>query len=113
MPTPKNFSWTVPTQNVDGSPIAAGEITGFQIGVRPASSPAVAQNGGTYPINMPVDPATATSDPLSELNPPLTPGNYFCAIQTLSTTNGNSAWTNEFAFTVFPQPEAPSNFAVA
>ena len=36
--------WTDPTTNTDGSPIASGEITGYQVGVRLASGQA-----GTYP----------------------------------------------------------------
>lgn len=108
MANPSKFTWTAPTTNTDGSAIAAGEITGYQIGIRPSTGTA-----GTYPTLMPVDPASATSDLLSELTSGLNSGSYAAAIQTLSTTNGNSAWSAEITFTLVPVPNPPSNFAIA
>jgi hypothetical protein len=108
MANPTKFTWTAPTTNSDGTPITAGEISGYQVGIRLASGTA-----GTYPILAPVDPASASSDLLSEVNPLLSPGSYAAAVQTLS-PNGNSAWSAEVAFTITPSiPNPPSGFAVA
>lgn len=49
---PTHVSWTDPTTNVDGTAIAAGEITGYQVGVRLTT--ATGSVAGTYPILSPV-----------------------------------------------------------
>jgi hypothetical protein len=113
MSNPKTVSWTPPTTNTDGSPLAAGEVTGYQVGVRLTSTPQPAPTGA-YPIMAPVDPANAVSDLLSEVTPPLQPGTYVAAVQTLSTTFGPSVWSVETApFTILPSPMPPTNPIVA
>ena len=107
MANPKTFSWVLPTANTDGSPIAPGELTGIQIGIRRSTDPV-----GTYHILMPVDDATATTDPISELQPPLATGSYFAAAQALS-VNGPSAWSAEAPFSWTALPNPPTGFSVA
>ncbi|MDR5726729.1 MAG: hypothetical protein RB191_04590 [Terriglobia bacterium] len=107
MTNPTKFLWTDPTTNVDGSPIAAGEITGYQIGVRPASGTA-----GTYPMLTPVAGATATSEAFTALSSLLVPGSYAAAI--LAVGPVDSAYSAEVNFTIAPPvPSAPTNFGVA
>jgi hypothetical protein len=106
MANPTKLSWVDPTTNVDGSAIASGEITGYQIGVRPSSGTA-----GTYPMLTPVT-ATATSEPLASLSTILVPGSYAAAIMALSAVN--SVWSTEVTFTIVPpQPNPPTGFSVS
>jgi hypothetical protein len=106
MGNPTQFSWVDATKNVDGSAVSSGEVTGFQIGVRPSSGTA-----GTYPMLTPVA-ATATTEPLASLSTLLVPGSYAAAIMSLGPVN--SAWSTEVTFTIAPpQPLPPSNFGVA
>lgn len=102
-------SWTDPTTNVDGTPIAAGEITGYSVGVRLASGVA-----GTYPY-VATAPATATSELLSLLVPVLPTGQSLIgAVQALSTANGPSKWSTESAaFTLLAPPNPPTGFTVS
>lgn len=108
MANPTTASWTDPTTNTDGSTITAGEITGYEVGVRLASGTA-----GTYTSTATVA-ASATSCPLSALTPAIGFGSFMAAVRTLSTTNGDSAYTAEVAFSlVAPTPNPPSGFSVA
>lgn len=110
---PVSFSWTDPTTNVDGSPIVAGEITGYQIGIRPASGAV-----GTYPVQLPSANVAAVTENLNALTPTLanagssTTAGYFASIQTLGPVD--SPWSAEVGFSLVPPtPSAPSNFSVA
>lgn len=107
MSNPSKFTWTDPTTNTDGTALASGEITGYIVGVRPASGTA-----GTYPSTL-TAPAGSTSALLSALAPALALGTYFAAVQTESTTNGPSAWSAEVSFTLVIAPNPPSAFAVS
>ena len=98
----KTVSWVIPTTNVDGSAIAAGEITGFTIGIRPASGTA-----GTYPTTQAVPNAAATTAAVS-LNLPA--GSYFVAVQ--ADGPQNSAWSTEVPFTLAPIPNPPTGVVV-
>lgn len=101
------FIWTIPTTNVDGTAITAGEITGYRIGIRPATGTA-----GTYPTLVSVSDPAATSEPFSALATPMAPGNYAAAIMSVGPTN--SAWSSEISFAVAaPAPNPPSGFGVA
>jgi hypothetical protein len=111
MPTnPKTIVWEDPTQNTDNTPIVPGEITGFNIGIRKSTDPV-----GTYPTNVLIKDPTVTSEAFSLLGVTLTPGDYFAAIQALSTTNGNSAFSAEAAFTIVSTapPQAPTGFTIS
>jgi hypothetical protein len=107
MANPAHFTWVDPTTNVDGSAIGPSEITGYLIGVRPATGTA-----GVYPVTLQAPP-TATSATFASIVPPLAPGSYQSAIQTLSTSNGNSAWSAEVPFSIVSSPNPPSGFTVA
>jgi hypothetical protein len=102
MANPTKFSWTDPTVNTDGTAITAGEITGFQIGVRPSTGTA-----GTYPTLIPVSGATTTSAPV----PTLAAGTYAAAIMTIGPND--SAWSTEQTFTITEVPTPPSGFSIA
>jgi len=113
MPNPTKFSWTPPTTNTDGSPITPGEITGYQVGIRPASG-----TPGVYPLLAPVDPATDTSDMLAEAAPNLAFGDYAAAVRVVGPVD--SAWSPEATFSLVappppppPVPSAPEGFTVA
>lgn len=111
MTTLTQFVWVDPTTNVDGSAVTAGEISGYQIGIRAASG-----TPGTYTTFAIVKDAAATSEAFSLLGTTLAPGDYAAAIQTLSTTNGNSPFSPEAKFTIdvpLSPPNAPTGFTVA
>ena len=102
MSNPQTFSWTPNTQNDDGSPIVAGEITGYNLGVRPAAG-----SPGVYTINVPV---SGTTEPVAAI-PSLAPGDYFAAVQSVGPVN--SDFTAELPFTVsLPKPLPPTGFTV-
>lgn len=107
MANPTKFTWVDPTKNTDGSAIAAGEITGYLIGIRPATGAA-----GTYPITAPVTGASATTELFTQLGTVLAPGDYAAGIQSVGPTN--SAWSTEVTFTIqAPVPVPPTGFTVA
>ena len=102
MTDPTKVTWTLPTTNTDGSALAAGEVTGYEIGVGTVT--------GVYPTVVEVPGAAVTSEALSALG--LTPGKrYFISIRTAS-VDGPSAWGLEVSFTP-PVPNAPANFSLA
>jgi hypothetical protein len=99
--------WAEPTVNVDGSPVVASEITGYQLGVRPASGTV-----GVYPALTPVSGAGTLTEAFSSISALLVPGSYFAAIQTIGPTD--SAFSAEVAVTIAaPVPVAPTGFGVA
>ena len=106
MSNPTTATWTDPTTNVDGSPIVAGEITGYTLGIRAASG-----TPGTYPITGAVADPAASSELLTALSATLAPGVYFAAVQ----ANGpvNSAWSAETTFSITsPQPNPPTGLII-
>jgi hypothetical protein len=106
---PTTFNWTDPTTNADGSAIVAGEITGYNLGLRVTT--AAGSAAGTYTINVPVAGAAAASELLSAISPALAPGAYAAAIETVGPTD--SAWSSEVAFTISPPtPSAPSGLTI-
>jgi hypothetical protein len=110
MANPTTFSWTDPTTNTDGSPIAAGEITGYTIGIR--NTAATGSVVGMYPITANVAGAAAASELVSALGTVLAPGSYAAAIQSAGPTP--SAFSAEVAFTIAaPVPNPPTNFGIA
>ncbi|HXN95994.1 MAG TPA: hypothetical protein VN879_15930 [Candidatus Acidoferrales bacterium] len=110
MTTLTQFTWTDPTTNTDGSPITAGEITGYSIGIR--NTAAAGSVIGTYPIVANVSGAAAGSELLTALGTVLAPGSYAAAIQTVGPEV--SPFSPEITFTIAaPVPNPPSNFSVA
>lgn len=105
MANPTQFTWVIPTTNTDGSAVAAGEITGYTLGVGTVS--------GTYSISTPIANPAATSEPIASLSQVLAPGTYFAAIRAES-TGGPSAYSNEVTFSIAaPVPNPPTNFTAA
>lgn len=112
-PVPTTATWVDPTTNTDGTPIAAGEITGFTIGVRDTT--AAGSAAGTYPFTAGA-PATATSELLSLLNPALPKGVALAAAIRADTAGPSSAWGAEVSFTLpapLPIPNPPTGFTIA
>ena len=98
--TLKTFTWTDPLLNTDGSTVAAGEITGYEIGVGNAT--------GVYDTKYTVTGAAAASFATDFK----VPGDYFAAVRAVGPAD--SAWSNEATFTVLaPVPNAPTGFTVA
>jgi hypothetical protein len=98
----KTFTWIDPALNTDGSALNPGEVTGYNIGIRPASGTA-----GTYPtvILIPNAGATTTTQTLN-----LPAGNYLAAAQAVGPTD--SAWSVEVPFTVAGVPNPPTGLTV-
>ena len=108
------FTWTPPTVNVDGTPIIAGEVDGYQVGVRTDGD--AAHSPGNYSVNAIATGATASAETFKALGAALKPGNYWGAIQTLSASNGNSVYTSEVPFSIpapVSPPLPPTGFSVA
>lgn len=104
---PTKMSWVDPTTNTDGSPIAAGEITTYLLGVRDVN--AAGSVAGVYPTTASV-PATDTTAPLSVFGV-LKAGSYAAAAQ--ADGPNDSAWSAEATFTIVEVPNAPTGFTVA
>lgn len=112
-PVPTTATWVDPTTNTDGSPIAAGEITGYEIGVRDTT--ATGSAAGVYPFGVKA-PSTATSEPLALITPALPKGVLLAAALRANTAVNNSDWTPEVTFTLpapAPIPSPPTGFSVA
>lgn len=111
---PTQWSWTLPTQNTDGTTIPAGEITGLVIGVR--STTAAGSVAGTYPITVNVTDPTATSETFAAAALMLSPDTYQSAINVLAGST-SSGFTTEAPASQFviaaPVPNPCTNFAVA
>lgn len=88
-----NFTFVPPTLNVDSSPITAGEITGYEMGIRLTS----VGSAGTYSILIEIPLSTVGSLLSSAIQAQLASGAYSAAVRTVGSTN--SAWSSEVAFT--------------
>jgi hypothetical protein len=112
MSNPTTIAWKDPTTNVDGSPIADGEITNYLIGVR--STTVAGSAAGTYPVQANAAGAAASSELISALGEVLVPDTYAVAVQTVGPTN--SAWSAETTFViappVLPVPNPPTGLTV-
>jgi hypothetical protein len=112
---PKEFNWTPPTTNTDGSPVTAGELTGYTIGIR---SGALGDAGvGTYALSVPVAGGTTTKETLDAAYAAglalLAVGTYVAAVRAESTA-GPSGWSNEVDFTIaLSPPNPPTGFTAA
>jgi hypothetical protein len=109
MANPTTVTWVDPTENIDGTPIAAGEITGYTVGIRNTAT--AGSTAGTYPITV-AAPAGATSILLSAVTPPLVGGSYALSVQA-TTAQGPSAWATETTFTIVEVPKAPTGLKVS
>jgi hypothetical protein len=105
MSNPTTFNWVEPTKNTDGTNVTSGEITGYNIGIRPSSG-----TPGTYTSTVTVTGATTLSAPISAASPALVSGSYMAAIQSIGPTD--STFSAEVAFTLAGTPVPPSGFSV-
>jgi hypothetical protein len=89
----KNFSWTAPTTNTDGSPLAAAQIAGYTLTCGALE----------VPINGPV----------TSFRRDFGPGSYECTLRTRATNGEVSEPSNAVSFIVpQPVPGAPAGFSV-
>lgn len=98
-----SVTWKAAAANADGTPIQAGEITGYEVGIRPESG-----TPGTYPKIVSVASQWEAANALAALDLPM--GNYAAAIRT--TGPSDSAWSTETMFTVMLIPKAPGDFRI-
>lgn len=87
------FSWVPPTQNSDGSAITPGEITGYEIGVRPSTG-----TPGVYSVILDTDGPFTSADLIANISPALTSGTYYAAVRSVGSVT--SPWSSELLFTV-------------
>jgi hypothetical protein len=78
------LSWSTPTQYVDGSPLLAGDITGYKVYVGSSSR--------TYAYNYLVS-ASTTSVRIRDLNVPK--GSFYVAVTTLDKSGYESDYSGE------------------
>ncbi len=98
-----SISWVAPSLNTDGTPVKAGEITSYELGVRPASG-----TPGVYPLTAPA--ATMADAPAALSSLKLVVGDYFGAVRALGPVD--SPWSAETPFAVMPVPRAPGDFRI-
>ncbi len=102
MANPSQIKWTVPTQHTDGTPLSAGEITSYNVGVRLASGTA-----GTYAYTATAS-ASATSELISQLSPtPPTGVPIVAGVQAVA-AQGNSAYAESSPVTLLALPNPPT-----
>jgi hypothetical protein len=110
MANPTKFTWVDPTTNTDGTAITAGEITGYNIGIR--STTKAGSVAGTYPIQVPVSGPTAASEMLASITPVLAVDSYAAAIQSVGPVS--SVFSGEVTFDIVPPvPNPPQSFTVS
>lgn len=111
---PTQWTWVLPTQNTDGTPITAGEITALVIGVR--STTAAGSVAGTYPITVKTASPDATSETFAAAALMLAPDTYQSAIdvQAGSVTSGFTDETTSSQFVIAaPVPNKCTGFVVS
>lgn len=103
----KGFTYPLPTQNEDGSPLAPADIAKFQIGL--------GQTSGAYTLIKDDVTVEAGSEvtPMSLLGT-LAFGQWYAAVRTVSQAGKTSKWSPEVAFVLeAPVPSAPGNFTIS
>lgn len=109
---PTKVTLTLPTLNVDGSTITAGDIVDVQVGFGTAT--------GNYTL-IADDTAFASQIqngvviiPWASLNENLGFGTWFAAARVKNTEGQMSAWSNEASFIIAPPvPKEPTGFIVS
>ena len=110
-------SWLDPTLNTDGSPITAGEVSGYLIGIRDVN--AAGSTAGAYPVTATAVGGGATSALMSALGFLgflFRGGTYAVAAESEVGGAGVGAWSPEFVFQYSPPapvPNAPTALKVA
>lgn len=106
----KGFTFDAPTANVDGSPVATGEIAKYQLGVGLTT--------GNYTtilddVDLTPDSAGKQIIPTSAIKS-LAFGAYFAAVRAVTSAGNQSAWSTETQFAlVAPTPNPPTGLSVA
>lgn len=100
----KTLSWSVPTERIDGTPLAAAELTKYDLGcaATAAATPIV------YTSWVILDPATtsrAVSFPV---------GDHFCSLRVYADVPTEpSDWSNQVFFSILKsRPNAPADLSV-
>jgi hypothetical protein len=109
---PTKVTLTLPTKNVDGSDITAGDLVDVQVGFGTAT--------GNYTL-IADDTAFGSQTsagvvtiPWASLNENLGFGTWFAASRVKNAEGQTSAWSNEATFTIAaPIPAPPTSFTVA
>lgn len=97
----KTFTWTVPTQNTDGSALAATDLTKYDLGCRPsAAAPRTVYT--SWPITDPAETSRLISFPA---------GPYFCSLRVYAVGVTPSDWSNEVFFSILV-PKSPTDLGV-
>jgi hypothetical protein len=108
----EGFKYTLPTQNVDGSPLARDKIAKFQIGL--SQTPVAA--GGDYGLikdDVQLEPGADQVSPIS-LIAGLAHGQWYAAARTVSSEGKVSVWSTAVPFVLEAvAPNPPSGFAVS
>lgn len=109
---PKTITLTLPTTNMDGSPIPAGELVDVQIGLGTTSGKytLIADDRGFAAESV----GGVVTIPWAELNETLAVGTWFAAARVVSDQGQTSDWSDEASFAVAPPvPNKPTGFSVA
>lgn len=114
-PLAQGFTWNDPTTNTDGTALSAGEVTGYEIGVR-ADGTTQPAPPADYAQNLTATGASATAVSVAVVQGALNlkPGDYWAAIRTVGPTD--SAYSAEIPFAIPappPVPNPPSGFTAA
>lgn len=94
--------WTPPVTNVDGTPVAAGQITGYNIYQGPASSSGTCTTNAT-PLPAADKVASVGGSVVTWTSPTLLQGNYCFAITAVD-ASGESQQTNQIEAAIQPPP---------
>lgn len=98
----KTFVWTVPTENTDGSALAAADLTKYDLGCRPTVV-AARTVYTSWPITDPAETSRVISFPA---------GSYFCSLRVYATIAVTpSDWSNEVFFSILV-PNPPTDLSV-
>lgn len=104
-PLSTGFTWVAPIGNEDGSALVAGELAGYELGIRADGT----GSPGTYTVNVAINDPTSLAEPLTALGTVLAPGNYWAAMQSKANPaiGNDSKFTQEFGFSI-PAPVLPT-----
>lgn len=105
----KTITWTDPTTNTDGSPIVAGQITSYIVGIRTLSGTV-----GEYPTEFVASSLARANEIIAAIADVLAPGTYIAAVQAVGAAP--SSWSAESTFIVAPPvvlvPNPPTGLTV-
>lgn len=101
---------TPPTTNTDGTPVASGEITSYNVGIR--STTATGSVPGTYPFTNTINAsANPLAIPLTTMG--ITKQDTYAAAAEAVYSGGITVWGPEFVFVGVPSVPNPPAVSVA